>query len=56
MEVFRKYLASFGAWYVQVWIDGSLVELPFDHDPDVEEIENWVNELNQSELGEQYGD
>jgi len=35
----NRYQASWGAWYVQVEIDGQNVELKFPHSPTAEEIE-----------------
>ena len=34
MEIIRKYEASFGKWYVQVRLDGAMVEFCFDSEPD----------------------
>ena len=34
-----RYQASWGAWYVQIVIDGNIAELKFDHSPSVAEIE-----------------
>lgn len=34
-----RYQASWGAWYVQIEIDGRVFELKFDHEPTAEEIE-----------------
>ena len=34
----NRYQASWGAWYVQVEIDGQNVELRFPHSPTAEEI------------------
>jgi len=34
-----RYQASWGAWYVQIELDGQVVELKFDHSPSTEEIE-----------------
>lgn len=35
----NRYQASWGAWYVQIEIDGQVVELKFDHSPSTEEID-----------------
>lgn len=48
-EEFRRYQASWGAWYVQIkFADGQIVELKFDHEPTPEEIypiaeQVWLN-------------
>ena len=34
-----RYQASWGAWYVQIEIDGQVVELKFDHSPTAAEID-----------------
>ena len=34
-----RYQASWGAWYVQIELDGQAVELKFDHSPSTEEID-----------------
>ena len=34
-----RYQASWGDWYVQIEIDGQVVELKFNHSPTAEEIE-----------------
>lgn len=35
----NRYQASWGAWYVQIEIDGQVVELKFDHNPTNAEID-----------------
>ena len=35
----NRYQASWGAWYVQIELDGQVVELKFPHSPTAEEIE-----------------
>ena len=35
----NRYQASWGAWYVQIELDGQVVELKFAHSPTAEEIE-----------------
>jgi hypothetical protein len=44
----NRYQASWGAWYVQVEIDGQNVELKFQHSPTAEEIEPIAQQLLQS--------
>ena len=35
----NRYQASWGAWYVQIEIDGQVTELKFKHSPSAEEID-----------------
>ena len=35
----NRYQASWGDWYVQIELDGQVVELKFPHSPTAEEIE-----------------
>lgn len=35
----NRYQTSWGAWYVQIEIDGQVVELKFDHSPTNAEID-----------------
>jgi len=40
MKEITRYQASWGAWYVQVLTDdGQRIELKFDHEPKLEEVE-----------------
>lgn len=34
-----RYQASWGAWYVQIELDGEVCELRFDHSPTTAEID-----------------
>lgn len=34
----QVYQSNFGAWYARVQIDGEVIELKFDHQPDEQEI------------------
>jgi hypothetical protein len=44
----NRYQASWGAWYVQVEIDGQNVELKFDHSPTFAEIDPIAQQVWQS--------
>lgn len=44
----NRYQASWGAWYVQIVIDGQATELKFDHSPTAEEIEPIAQHIWQS--------
>lgn len=44
----NRYQASWGAWYVQIEIDGQVVELKFQHSPTAEEIEPIAQQVWQS--------
>ena len=41
----NRYQASWGAWYVQIEIDGQVVELKFDHSPTTEEIDQIAQQV-----------
>ena len=41
----NRYQASWGAWYVQIEIDGQNVELKFDHSPTNAEIDPIAQQL-----------
>ena len=41
----NRYQASWGAWYVQIELDGQVVELKFDHSPSTEEIDPIAQQL-----------
>lgn len=34
-----RYQASWGAWYVQINLDGQVIELKFDHEPSTLEVD-----------------
>jgi hypothetical protein len=44
----NRYQASWGAWYVQIEIDGQVVELKFQHSPSTEEIDPIAQQVWQS--------
>jgi len=41
----NRYQASWGAWYVQIEIDGEVCELKFDHSPTAAEIDPLAQQL-----------
>ena len=43
-----RYQASWGAWYVQIEIDGQVVEWKFDHSPTFAEIDPIAQQVWQS--------
>ena len=44
----NRYQASWGDWYVQIELDGQVVELKFPHSPTAEEIEPLAQRVWQS--------
>ena len=44
----NRYQASWGDWYVQIELDGQVVELKFPHSPTAEEIEPLAQQVWQS--------
>jgi len=43
----NRYQASWGAWYVQIELDGQVVELKFDHSPTFAEIALFAQQVWQ---------
>lgn len=43
-----RYQSSWGSWYVQVNLDGQVVELKFNDEPKFEELEKKVLEIAES--------
>ena len=43
-----RYQSSWGSWYVQVNLDGQVVELKFSDEPKFEELEKKVLEIAES--------
>lgn len=39
MNILRKYISSFGKWYVMADIGGAMVEFCFDSEPSDQEIQ-----------------
>lgn len=39
-----RYQASWGDWYVQVEVDGQVIEFRFDHFPTSEEVDDMTNQ------------
>lgn len=51
MNILRKYISSFGKWYVQVRLDGAMVEFCFDSEPTDAQVQAAIDAQQPVENG-----